>query len=255
MLSKNAVPAPKKRRVPAWLMWTGLALAAGAGVFRGGAGGRSYSAGFSEDEATLLFDRSSGATRVAQELYHALKGGSEGVRVPASVTASRGSFARVLLHEGGENLTEGDLWRAPAAVLYEFMETARKGFPMSPFGGIEAPLEALAKPHFENAVRCSMTVERLQRLSSAGAPLPGGGEAAKSAAAARKGETLEKPAGVDLAAAFEGRGSALIAAYAKGCLAADFASRAASADDKAGYHDAVMAGAKALADAREALGR
>lgn len=60
MLPRNAAGASRGRRVPGWMMAAALFLVAGLGLMRGG-GGRTYAAGFSEQEAELLFGRGHGA--------------------------------------------------------------------------------------------------------------------------------------------------------------------------------------------------
>lgn len=252
MLSRNAVGAPRKRRLPAWMMWAALLLVAGLGMMRGGSGGRSYGAGFSEREAELLFERGHGAQARVQVLYHQLLG-TGSVPVPPPIAAEQRGFPRVALRDLDRDVTVGELWLDPANALYEFLDIVRKGFPIAPYGGVEAPLPALAREHEENALRCVYRVERLRRLSREAPPLPPGGAAAKAVAAKLAGAP-PRPEGMDLGASFGGHGARLIAAYGEACRAADFAAAAARADDPQRYRDAVLVAARAMNDATAVFG-
>lgn len=215
--SRRAAGTPRKRRVPGWMMRGGLFLIAGLGLLRGGAGGRRYSAGLSEREAEALFERGYGAQHRIQVLYHQLLG-TGSVPVPAAIAAEQHAFPRVAMRDLGEDVTVGELWLDPAHALYEFLDIVRKGFPAAPYGGVEAPLPALAREHEENAVRCLRRLERLQQLD-------GGSRS------------------------FGGQGARLIEHYAQGCRAASFAGAAARADDPRRYREAVLVAARAMSDA------
>lgn len=251
MLSRNAAGAPRMRRVPGWMMAAALFLVAGLGLMRGG-GGRTYAAGFSEQEAELLFGRGHGAQARVQVLYHQLLG-TGSVPVPPPIAAEQRGFPRVATRDLDRDVTVGELWLDPANALYEFLDVVRKGFPVVPYGGIEAPLPALAREHEENALRCVYRVERLRRLSREAPPLPPGGAAARAVAEKLAGAPA-RPEGMDLGASFGGQGARLIAAYGEACRAADFAAAAARADDPRRYRDAVLVAARAMHDATAVFG-